>query len=133
MTYFCSMKVKIAIIAVLLLVAMSATAQTTTTPTAAPASVQLNYRIDFIRPDSFYLVEIKETISEAGKRGKVEEDALLLRDTAQINAVLQHAAAQQAEHLKRAADFKYMQDCLINLLATLNERKPNQPSQGQRP
>lgn len=130
MTYFCSMKVKIAIIAVLLLVAMSATAQTTT-PAASIASVQLNYRIDYIRPDSFYLVEIKETISEAGKRGKVEEDALLLRDTAQINAVLQHAAAQQAEHLKRAADFKYMQDCLINLLATLNERKISQPSQGQ--
>lgn len=116
------MKVKITIIAVLFLIAMSATAQTIT-PTAAPASVQLNYRIDYIRPDSFYLVEIKETISEAGKRGKVEEDALLLRDTAQINAVLQHAAAQQAEHLKRAADFKYMQDCLIKLLATLNEKK----------
>ena len=115
----------------LLMFALSATGQTTTTPTAAPVSVQLNYRIDFIRPDSFYLVEIKETIGEAGKRGKVEEEALLLRDTSEIHKVIQHAAIQQADLLKKVADFQRMQESLIKILSTLNERKPNQPSQGQ--
>lgn len=125
------MKAKNILIVTLLMLALSATGQSTATPTTAPASVQLNYRIDFIRPDSFYLVEIKETISEAGKRGKVEEDALLLRDTSEIHKVIQHAAIQQADLLKKVADFQRMQESLIKILATLNERKPNQPSQGQ--
>lgn len=116
-----------------IILAISATGQTTTTPTAAPASVQLNYRMDFIRPDSFYLVEIKETISETGKRGKVEEEALLLRDTSEIHKIILYAEAQQADLLKKVADFHRMQESLIKILATLNERKPNQPSQGQRP
>lgn len=114
-----------------IILAISATGQTTTTPTAAPASVQLNYRMDFIRPDSFYLVEIKETISETGKRGKVEEEALLLRDTSEIHKIILYAEAQQADLLKKVADFHRMQESLIKILATLNERKPNQPSQGQ--
>lgn len=125
------MKAKNILIVTLLMLALSATGQSTATPTTAPASVQLNYRIDFIRPDSFYLVEIKETISEAGKRGKVEEEALLLRDTSEIHKIILYAEAQQADLLKKVADLHRMQESLIKILATLNERKPNQPSQGQ--
>lgn len=125
------MKAKNILIVTLLMLALSATGQSTATPTTAPASVQLNYRMDFIRPDSFYLVEIKETISETGKRGKVEEEALLLRDTSEIHKIIMYAEAQQADLLKKVADFQRMQESLIKILATLNERKPNQPSQGQ--
>ena len=124
------MRVKNTIVSIFILfAALSASAQgNQATPQAA---VTLSYRLDYIRPDSFYIVEIKETAGEPGKRGKVEEEAILFKDTMQVSAAMQQAEAQQAQYLKRAAEFAYMRESIVKLLAVIREKNVSQPSQGR--
>jgi hypothetical protein len=87
----------------------------------------LNYRIDFIRPDSFYLVEIK-TITEApGKRGKVEEESVFLSDTAQLTLIIKNSIAQEQEMERKLNEFRGMRANITELYAILRQKiKDNQ-------
>lgn len=103
-----------------LAVATSANAQTTNKP--PEPQKEISYRIDFIRPDSFYLVEVKTTVDQPGKRGKVEEESLLLTDTTQLVTVIEHAKRQDADFMRRAAEFRRLSDEVTRLYGTLKEK-----------
>lgn len=105
---------------IVLFAALSANAQAQT----AQAPGTLSYRVDYIRPDSFYLVEVKALAPEApGKRGKIEEESILLTDTSQLQIIIQQAARQEAEHLRRADEFRVARESVQRIYATLRERK----------
>jgi len=88
----------------------------------AKPTTSLNYRIDFIRPDSFYLVEIK-TITEApGKRGKVEEESVFLSDTAQLTLIIKNSIAQEQEMERKLNEFRGMRANITELYAILRQK-----------
>jgi len=101
----------------LLFAALIANAQTTQAPPAT-----LEYRLDYIRPDSFYLVEVKTIQGKPGERGKVEEESILLRDTAQLRVVIEQAEKQESELLRKADEYRNLRESAAKMYATIKER-----------
>ena len=108
---------KKATLIILLFASLSANAQTTQAPPAT-----LEYRLDFIRPDSFYLVEVKTIQGKPGERGKIEEESVLLRDTSQLRVVIEQAEKQEAELLRKADEYRKLRDSAAKMYATIKER-----------
>jgi hypothetical protein len=88
---------------------------------AKPAT-SLNYRIDFIRPDSFYLVEIKTITDAPGKRGKVEEESVFLSDTAQLTLIIKNSIAQEQEMERKLNEFRAMRANITEMYAILRQK-----------
>ena len=101
----------------LLFAQLSASAQTTQAPPAT-----LEYRLDYIRPDSFYLVEVKTIQGKPGERGKVEEESILLRDTSQLRVVIEQAEKQESELLRKADEYRNLQESAEKMYATIRQR-----------
>ena len=112
----------ILIFAIAIFSALQSGAQTAPQP---PATTVLNYRIDYYRPDSFYLVEIKETVTIPNVRGKSEEEAVLIRDTAQLSFIIKSAMSQEAEYRQKIKDFRQMREEITRLYGILQERIKN--------
>ena len=99
------------------------------TASEAPVVTTLNYRIDFIRPDSFYLVEVKTITETPGKRGKTEEESVFLKDTAQIRFIIEKSIEQEKEFERKLNEYRAMRTTVTELYATLRERIKNRGNQ----
>lgn len=66
--------------------------------------VTVNYRIDYIRPDSIYLVEVREKVLAPGQRPETTESPILARDTSEIVAMIANVQKQADEAAAKAKE-----------------------------
>ena len=80
---------------------------------------QISYRIDYWKPDSIYLVEVKKTPVKDGDGFDVHEDKFKMRDTAQISLQIKSLKAQAEQARQQATTYDQISESISRLYEAL--------------
>lgn len=80
---------------------------------------EVSYRIDYWKPDSIYLVEVKKTPVRDGDGFDVHEDKFKMRDTAQISLQIKSLKAQAEQARQQATTYDQISESISRLYEAL--------------
>lgn len=89
---------------------------------AQPVTETVSYRIDYYKPDSLYLVEVKAKQTAPNLRPETTETPVFMNDVAQVQTVLDNLGKKAEEAAKAARDYVQISNEINGIYQQLKAR-----------
>ena len=92
-------------------------------------TVTTSYRVDYYRPDSMYLIEVRMKQTGAGLRPEITEAPLFARDTAEIGVMIANVKKQADEAAEKSRELTTLANEVNRVFVDLKNRINTIPKQ----
>ncbi len=96
---------------------------------AQEATTTTAYRVDYFKPDSMYLVEVRVKTTFGGLRPEITEAPLFAKDTSEIGTLITNVRKQADEAAKKAAELNTLANEVNKVYADLRKKLATLPKQ----